>query len=316
MSEVARFGFSNQILFGSQNARKALKLKAIILSISYFIMRVRYSFSSRRTRTIDPFNQHRTPFPKLAEKVIENADILLEVLDARFIEETRNPEVEESIKRKGKKLIYVLNKIDTIDKTRIGKEILSSVYPFVFLSCKEKKGIKDLRKKINIEVSRLKLGERQAKVGIIGYPNTGKSSITNLLAGSHQTRTSAEPGYTKGIQNIRLTKNILLIDTPGVIPSSENSATSQEDLKKHAEIGVRSFSKLKDPEFVVASLMQKNPLLFEKFYNIPVKGDPEMLLEQLGRAKKFLLKGNQVDTDRTARFILKAWQEGNIRIED
>src|SRR3989338_299470 len=279
-------------------------------------MRVRYSFSSRRTRTIDPFNQHRTPFPKLAEKVIENADILLEVLDARFIEETRNLEVEEIIKRKGKKLIYVLNKIDTIDKNKIDKELLSSLYPFVFLSCKEKKGIRDLRKKIHIEVSRLKLGEHQAKVGMVGYPNTGKSSIINILAGSHQARTSAEPGYTRGIQNIRLTKNILLIDTPGVIPSNEKSATSRDDLKKHAEIGVRSFSKLKDPEFVVASLMQKNPPLFEKFYNIPAKGDPEALLEQLGRAKKFLLKGNQVDTDRTARFILKALQEGRIRIEN
>lgn len=279
-------------------------------------MRVRYSFSSRRTRTIDPFNQHRTPFPKLVEDVIENADILLEVLDARFIEETRNPEVEEFIKNKGKKIIYVLNKSDTINKNKINKELLSSLYPFVFLSCKERKGTRDLRKKINIEVSRLKLKDNRAKIGIIGYPNTGKSSITNLLSGIHQARTSAEPGHTKGIQNIRISKNILLIDTPGVIPSNEKSATNREDLKKHAKIGVRSFSRIKDPEFVVASLMQENPLLFEKFYNIDVKGDAEILLEQLGRKKNFLLKGNCVDIDRTARLILKDWQEGNIRAED
>lgn len=279
-------------------------------------MRVKYSFSSRRTRTIDNFNQHRVSFPKLSEEVIENADILLEVLDARFPEETRNPEVEESIKKKGKKIIYVLNKIDTIDKSKMDKELLSSLYPFVFLSCKEKKGIRDLRKKINIEVSRLKLKDNQAKIGIIGYPNTGKSSIINLLTGRHQARTSAEPGHTRGIQNIRFAKNILLIDTPGVIPSNENSATDREDLKKHAKIGVRSFSKLKNPEFVVASLMQENPLLFEKFYNIEAKGDAEILLEQLGRKKNFLLKGNCVDIDRTARLILKDWQEGSIRIKD
>jgi len=276
-------------------------------------MRVRYSFSSRRTRTIDNFNQHRTPFPKLAEEVIENADILLEVLDARFPEETRNPEAEEMIKRKGKKIIYVLNKADTLGKNKIDRELISQLYPFVFLSCKEKKGIRDLRKKINIEVSRLKIKNNSAKVGIIGYPNTGKSSIINLLAGSHQARTSAEPGHTRGIQNIRLTKNILLIDTPGVIPSNENSATNREDLKKHAKIGVRSFNKLKNPEFVVSSLMQENPLLFEKFYNIEAKGDAEVLLEKLGRERNFLLKGNLVDIDRTARFILKDWQEGNIR---
>ena len=55
-------------------------------------MRVRYSFSSRHTGTIANTNKHRIPIPKMVKEVIRTSDIILEVLDARFIEQTRNKE--------------------------------------------------------------------------------------------------------------------------------------------------------------------------------------------------------------------------------
>ena len=44
-----------------------------------------------------------------------------------------------------------------------------------------------------------------------------------------------------------------------------------------------------------------------------VKGDSDLLIEKLGRKKCFLRKGNEVDVDRAARFILKEWQEGKMQ---
>ena len=70
---------------------------------------------------------------------------------------------------------------------------------------------------------------------------------------------------------------------------------------------------MKDPEFVVAKIMQEHPTLLEKFYKIESNGDVEALLEIFGRKHGFLKKGNQVDINRTARLILKDWQEGKIK---
>jgi ribosome biogenesis GTPase A len=59
--------------------------------------------------------------------------------------------------------------------------------------------------------------------------------------------------------------------------------------------------------------MKEYAYAIESFYDLVVNGDAELLIETLGRKKNFLIKGNQVDEDKTARLILKDWQEGKIR---
>ena len=282
-------------------------------------MRVRYSFSARkRTRVMARDNKHKVAFPKLVLEVVRISDVILEVLDARFPEETRNSELENAIKEKGKKIIYVLNKSDMVDVDKIKKKIeLLDLYPFVFVSCLSRKGAGDLRDRIKIEVKDI-AGKSEnfhrKQVGIIGYPNTGKSSIINLLTGRSSAKTAAEAGYTKGIQKIKLAKDILILDTPGVIPDKEDSTKNKKDLTKHTQIGVRTYDRVKSPDMVVYELMKKFPDVIEKFYGFDVKGDSEALIEKLGRKRGILRRGNEVDVDRTARSILKDWQDGKIRI--
>lgn len=277
-------------------------------------MRVRYSFSSRKTGTIEGGNRHKQAIPKLIREVIRISDIILEVLDARFIKETRNQELERFIKEQNKKLVYVLNKSDLMDITQLKQSLdLGDLKePYVLFSCKSLMGRKRLRDKIKIEVKKLKMGERRAQIGIIGYPNTGKSSLINLLAGRNSANTSSQPGFTKGIQKIRLAKGILLLDTPGVIPEEED-LKSEKNIKKHAKIGVETYNKVKEPDLIIYELMKQNPDLFESYYLIDARGDSEVLIEELGKKKNFILKGNKIDKDRTARLILKDWQEGKIK---
>jgi len=81
-------------------------------------MRVRYLFSSKKTgKSRKPFsvNSHKQEFPKLVREVIRTADIILEILDSRFVSKTRNPELEEYILSQDKKIIYILNKADLVD---------------------------------------------------------------------------------------------------------------------------------------------------------------------------------------------------------
>lgn len=274
-------------------------------------MRQRYSFSSRHTGNIENIKKKKEKYPELLKKIIDESDIILEVLDARFPEETRNYEVENEIRKKNKVIIYVINKSDLIKNEA---QFNKNLYPKILVSCKNKKKIGKLRNLIKQITKKMRNEKGKTVAGVIGYPNTGKSSLINSLIGKSSAGTGAEAGFTKGLQKIKLSKEIILLDSPGVIPQKEYSPHQKEKISKHAKIGGRSFSQVKEPDIIVASLMREYPQTLEKFYDIDAEGDSEIFIERLGRKKGFLKKGGLVDEDRTARAILKDWQEGRIRV--
>jgi ribosome biogenesis GTPase A len=253
--------------------------------------------------------KQRGKYPLLLEQVIEISDIVLEILDARFPREMQNRDVQKLLKEKGKKVIYVLNKSDLTRKRDL------RLNPRVFVSCKTKQGIAELRDKIKIEAAKIRQKKEynRIQVGVIGYPNTGKSSLINLLIGKTSAKSGAEAGFTKGIQKLRLSKDIQLLDSPGVIPSDKYSMTSEKKIARHVIIGGRSYNQIKNPEIALNEIVKSNKKDLEKFYKIKFK-DTEDLIEKIGKRMRFLRKGGEIDCDRTARIILKDWQLGKIKI--
>ena len=271
-------------------------------------------FSGRRRRPSDSMNQHRVAYPTLAREVVRISDVVLEVLDARFLEKTRHHAIEGDVAALGKKLVFVINKVDLVDIDAVKRLLVKQgMKPYVLVSSVKRIGKQALKERIYIEVRRMNVAHATAHIGIIGYPNTGKSSLINYLAGTKAASTSAQAGHTRGIQKIKLAKGLFLLDTPGVIPDTEYKAPVRDDIKKHTEIGVKTYDTMKDPEFVVARLLQEHLGLLEDFYGIAAAGDAEILLETLGKRHHLLKKGGTVDQERAARLVLKAWQEGKIR---
>ncbi|VVB79782.1 GTPase Der [uncultured archaeon] len=287
-------------------------------------MKPRYSFSSHRTRRTENIKKQRPKYPELAKAVIEDSDIVLEILDARFLEETRNKELEEEILKKGKKVIFILNKADLVDPKKIPKEQLKELLPYVFISCKEREGVRELRKKLQIESKRIvrkpltaeqiKQGfDNRIKVGIIGYPNTGKSSLINVLVGKNAAGVGSDAGFTRGMQKVKLTSDIVLIDSPGVIPKDQYSQIKTDKITKNTKVGGRSYSQVRNPEDVVHLIMTDHPGILEEHYKLDTKGDVDELLDRLGRKKGILKRGGEPNTDLVARNVLKEWQTGKIR---
>ncbi len=103
--------------------------------------------SAKKLRNI---RKQRGKYPLLLLKLIDISDIVLEIFDARFAKEMQNKEIEELIKKKGKKIIYVLNKSDLTRKRD------KSFNPRVFVSCKNRTGIAALRNKIKQEAVKIK----------------------------------------------------------------------------------------------------------------------------------------------------------------
>ncbi len=241
----------------------------------------------------------------LVNRVIKEADVIIEVLDARLIDETRNSEIEAKIKENKKKLIHVINKADLVDKKALDKK-KKELANCVFVSTQRHYGTTILLKKI------LKIGNKEKiVVGVVGYPNTGKSSLINALAGRSKARTSSFSGFTKGIQKIRANRRIMLIDTPGVIPFSRLDEATK------AILGAVDFSKVKEPDIAAAKIVRLYKPQLLDYYGLALaddKNDEFSIIEKLALHKKKLKKNAEPDIELMSRIIIKDWQKGKINI--
>jgi len=210
---------------------------------------------------------------KIVNRLIRESDILLEVLDARLVDETRNPELEKKIDLAGKKMIYVINKADLVEKSSLDRK-KRRMKNCVFVSSVKHYGSKILRELI------LRLADKElVTVGVVGYPNTGKSSVINMLKGKSSAPVSSISGYTKGLQKVKATRRIMLIDSPGVIPFRRNDET------KLALIGSLNAARLKNPDLDAMALIENLEGAVEKYYEVEPGEDSEESLERIAISK-------------------------------
>jgi len=249
-----------------------------------------------------------TPFMKQLEILINESDLVLEILDARFPKKTRNGQVEEKILRRGKKLVLVLNKTDLVSKQKILEEkkklINEGQHRVVFVSAKEKNGVRLLKKEISI----VKGKKDCCVVGMLGYPNAGKSTLINSLSGKKKRKVSVSKraGHTRGLQKIKIGEGIYLLDAPGIIPYKE------KDESELFLVGSKNANQLKDIEGVALKIISYLGIK-EINTKLGVKGeDEEEVLEKFAEKKNWLIKGGKGDIKKAAREFLEMYQRNEL----
>ncbi len=245
----------------------------------------------------------RKGFVARVDRVIGQSDVVLEVVDARFPAETRNKALEGKVVADGKGLIIVVNKSDLIGRGRakelkreIGKELRC-----VFFSARERQG----KKKLLGEIGKASKG-KAVKVAVVGYPNTGKSSVINVLKGRKAALTSRKAGFTRGEQIVRISEKILLVDSPGVIP------TEEWDEFRLFLVGAKNPQDIEDKELAAMKLLEfisrENPDALRRRYGITAVSG-ERALEEIALRRKKLLKGGKPDTAAAATIVLGEWSK-------
>lgn len=244
-----------------------------------------------------------------AKHVIDDADIILFIMDARMPELTMNDELKSFLLKKRKEIVFVYNKIDLVGKDNL--KALKEKYPDgVYVSGTKNIDISLLKKKLLIIGKSMKL--EKVRVGVVGYPNTGKSAIINALAHRARAKVAHYAGTTKGPQWVKVGGSLYIVDTPGVVQFDDREA-------KLGLIAAKNPEKLKNPERTALQIIQmcieKNKKALEEFYGVEIKNEPlEEVLAIIGKRRGFLLKGGIVDENRTMKQIIFDWQRGRLRI--
>jgi len=240
--------------------------------------------------------------------VLRNSDVVLLLVDARMPEITRNSEIVSKVGgMEGKRLVIVFNKSDLIGRKEIVK--LKKGYPNAFfISASKKTGVGNLKK--TLENMAENWNRPSLRVGLVGYPNIGKSTLINLLAPSARAKVSAVSGTTKKTQWVR-TGRLRIMDSPGVIPFGD----------RKVQIGMAAAKdphKIKNPEKVALRIIEflekRDKKTLKKLYGASGDDSYDLFLD-IGRKKGFLIKGGEIDENRVAIKVIDDWQRGRIKLK-
>jgi len=239
--------------------------------------------------------------------VLRNSDIVLLLVDARMPEMTRNSEIIEKVEKMKKRLIIVFNKTDLVSNKEI-KGLKKKYHSAYFISGTKKIGINKLKNDLtNLSEN---WNSQSLRLGFVGYPNVGKSTMINLIAPKAKAKVSPVSGTTKKTQWIREGK-LRIMDSPGVIPFGDRKVQLGMTAAKDPH-------KIKNPEKValriIEFLRKKGTKTLEKFYKVKEQKTDQDLFNEIGIKMKYLIKGGEVDENRTAIKIIRDWQSGKISL--
>lgn len=241
-------------------------------------------------------------------ELIRESDVVLEVVDGRFPHLTRVSSIEQLTMRDEIPLIIVLNKCDLLPRELCerNKEILKKEFPTVYISAQNRQGTKKLR----VQISKIS-PKRDIKISVVGVPNTGKSSLINILRGKHVARTGQKPGVTRHKQVVRVTNKILVFDSPGVLPFDH------PDTNLQAFLGAYPISNLDDPidtfDFFLNRIKEHYTKGFIDRYNLQSVDQPnEKILEIIAKKRGLILKEGKLNLLETAKVIMREFVSGTI----
>ncbi|KAL9960002.1 hypothetical protein ACROYT_G033391 [Oculina patagonica] len=270
------------------------------------------------------------------KKVVDAADIVLEVLDARDPLGCRCPQVEESVLSSGvnKKLVLILNKIDLVPREIVDQwlKYLRNEFPTIAFKASTQSQKQNLHQsKISASLASgdlltssacigadtlLKLLGNYCRnkdiktaitVGIVGFPNVGKSSIINSLKRCRACTVGATPGVTKSMQEVHLDKHVKLLDSPGIVMDSGNS-DSAVILRNCVKV-----ESIDDPVPAVEAILKRcNKQQVMEKYLVPDYANVHEFLSHLGKRLGKLKKGGIPNVNAAGKMVLKDWNSGKI----
>lgn len=290
----------------------------------------------------------RRAYDRIFKTVVDHADVVLYVLDARDPELTRLRRVEQAVlQHPGKRLILVLNKVDLVPAEVLAQwlNVLKSSFPTVPVkalpgsagaSAYNKnllltatasallQALKSFANKANLK--------RLLIVGVIGYPNVGKLSVINALTARHGSRGAACPvgnqaGVTTAMREIKIDAKLKILDSPGIVFADEAAGGKRLKLQQEAKLALMLAlppKQIIDPLPAVQLLLRKlshdddMSAHLKQYYQLPplpsssVEEFTRQFLIYVARTRGRLGKGGVPNLELAALMVLNDWRDGRV----
>lgn len=261
---------------------------------------------------------HMAKTKRLLGDKLKLINVAVIVVDARAPLSTFNPELKSILADKA--CMVVLNKCDLADdtQTKLWVEYYKKEFgsALAFSATQFKKGV--LMSAINNAAAPIvkrykdKGMNKTIRVLVSGIPNVGKSAIINRLAGRKGAKEGNKPGVTRGLQWIRLSDRLELMDSPGLlwpkigskdaaIKIALSGCIKQEIMDLH-ELSLK----------LIDILNRLAPNAITKRYGVERNEDAQATLESICKKRGFLLKQGEYDFERGAKTLLDEFKGGRL----
>lgn len=260
-------------------------------------------------------------------------DVVVEILDARIPISSQNPDIGQFIKDKER--LIVLNKCDLADEKQNQKWLdtfAKDGIPAVLVDSNSGKGISDAIKKIEQIYNKNKerfsnkgrIG-KSIRVMILGIPNVGKSSFINRITKKNVAQVGNKPGVTRQKQWVRISENIELLDTPGVLwPKFESeevglklayTGTIKDDILQIIEVGFSLLKYfIKDYQENLVQRYRLDITKMQKILSEDIEENDKALeiMYEIGRKRGAIISGGEIDLEKVARILLDDFRSGKL----
>ena len=277
------------------------------------------------TDIIQWFPGHMAKTRRLMKENLKNVDVVIELLDARIPESSRNPEIGKLTE--GKPVVTLLNKAMLADPNATDawvERYKKANNIAIAVDCVSGKGMDKLMPAIRTllaekleRYAQKGMSGRKIRAMVVGIPNVGKSSLINRLCGSKKAKVENRPGVTLNPQWVSTSLGLDLMDMPGVLwprfddrKTGENLAITgaiKDDVVVIETLAVALCNRLRNAYPTLLATRYK----FEWNEQTLALTDYE-LFEFIGRKRGCLVSGGEIDTERTANLLLDEFRAAKI----
>lgn len=273
-------------------------------------------------QTVQWFPGHMAKTRRIIKDSLNLVDGVVELVDARIPYSSSNPELDQIVKKKPR--IVLLNKCDIADSNATNMWInyyKSKNVLALPVDCRTGKGLNQFIPAVKkalakiIERNETKgMSGKALRLMVVGIPNTGKSSFINRMAGNSRAKVADKAGVTRQQQWFAVGHGIELLDTPGVLwPKFDDPEVGD----KLAFTGAVK-DEVTDLETLSCRLLEtlsktRPQAITERYKLESIDGlQGWEILELIGKKRGFLIKGGEINYERTAVMLCDEFRGGKL----